>query len=59
MKIQLTKRRKQWWISTDDDEFGPYNDKREALEDARVLELFYKHYVNCPGGNKCKCSKPR
>lgn len=57
MKIQLTKRRKQWWISTDEDEFGPYKTKVEAQEDVPGLEWFYRVGVHCPGGDKCKCGR--
>jgi hypothetical protein len=48
MKLRLTKRRKQWWISTDEDEFGPYDNKREAEEDLHGLERFYRVEIHRP-----------
>jgi len=54
--MKLTRRKTGWWISTDDDELGPYDTKTEATEDLRGLEKFYSRWSKCSGGDRCKCT---
>ncbi len=55
MGLPPIKRKTGWWISTEDEEMGPYDIKEEAEADYRGLKRFYKRWSKCPGGDECVC----
>ena len=54
--LRIERRLDDWWIMGGVD-YGPYDTKAEAEEDARGLEWFYRVAAGCPGGERCRCHK--